>query len=71
MTKVYLTRGPHGEGEGLSKRFQLMVQGILQKSPVIEVLPGLYILLIHPWIQIMGQVHIRKVNRIAITALAQ
>ena len=71
MAKVYLTRDPHGEAGWLSKRLQFTVQGILQKGAVIEILAGLYILLIHPWIQIVGQVHIRKVNRVAITALAQ
>ena len=71
MAKVYLTRAPHGEADGLSKRRQFTVQSLFQNSPVIEVLAGLYILLINPWIQIVRKVHIGEVNRVAITALAQ
>ena len=71
MTEVYLTRGQHGERDELSKRRQFTVQGILQSGAVIKVLTGLYILLINPRIQIVGQMHIRKINRIVLPALAQ
>src|SRR5690554_6938622 len=71
MAKVYLTHALHGEAGELQKRLQFTVQSILKKSSVIQVLTGLYILLVDPRIQIVGQVHIRQVNRIAFTALSK